>query len=697
MKPTKLRTFKRIVKALLIIVISLIIIVATGVTLFINLYPKEDLLDIITTGSESALHRKISIGDINYSVRGIVLNKVIIHDGPTAKDPIFAKSEEVNLQFSIFELIFQRKLTFDRIGLLNLSLNIIYDKDGKSNIGNFLRSIKTEKSTESPVTTDISSIYLQKARITLKNPPEILKPLEGRYIFTGTLSLNKNKRIDISNCSIVLPGKRGRVQPTVSIYPEKNFKITGGTLLKNVSLSWVYRWSKSKNKMPWDIVNGRVSKLQITRNFVKGHAKVTSSLTNYNKIVNANGSCHVNIRGRKINLDNIQGSIGETSFSLNSLILGFKGKLIKFKVTNINANVKDVLPILSFLPSQLSGKVAGNLYYQKEAFNGTLSLKNVALDAKNSLLTNVSTNITIKNNIFKKQNIPVFVNKNPCLVSIASTDPKLKKLFINLHSKKLVLNGLKLSGGKSNKEFKSKVEITGSVNIRELIYNKLKFSKFQAHYALRGASFNINGFSSQFLDGTLQGKGAINISRKPPQASIKFQFNNIKVQNIAGFTKKFKDRFFGSSYGTVALDFDIGENLEKSLYGKVEFNIRKGKLVNTGVQNGLGIFLSELKYKLRDLEFKRIYGNLTLKGKNYVVNSFIFNSQNIRLKIEGSLNKEFVARPLLINLEFNRRFIEDVPGPVALILSKYNTGNWYVIPFSCVGDITNSKNIKRMQ
>jgi hypothetical protein len=183
------------------------------------------------------------------------------------------------------------------------------------------------------------------------------------------------------------------------------------------------------------------------------------------------------------------------------------------------------------------------------------------------------------------------------------------------------------------------------------------------------------------------GKGSIDYSRNYPYLELSSSFSDIKMQNIANLSDKFKNRFFGIAAGNaeIGIKLDKDEDITKSLKGKIEFNVVKGKLVDTGIQNGLGIWLSGLKDKLKDLEFNKIY-----------INSFLFDGSDIRLKLDGFLTKKLEG-DIKINLEFNGDFIQDLPNPALIQLSKYKKGDWYHIPFHAKGDdITSGKNIKQV-
>ena len=65
--------------------------------------------------------------------------------------------------------------------------------------------------------------------------------------------------------------------------------------------------------------------------------------------------------------------------------------------------------------------------------------------------------------------------------------------------------------------------------------------------------------------------------------------------------------------------------------------------------------------------------------------------------MNGQIDSDLVAKNMSIKLEFNNHFIKDIPRPAVTVLSEYASGNWYIIPFSANGSITESKNIKMLK
>jgi hypothetical protein len=690
-RPTRIKLFRLIVVSLF----SVFVLLAAAAFLVIAFYPEKNLLENISTMAEGATGRKITIGHLNYGIRGVTLDRVSVYDGTGEKDPVIFTADEVSLMFSIRGLLLDRKLKVKRISLKNPSFTIEYDDKGVSNIERIIDSIKSRSGGTGPGAS-IERIYLANARISLRDSIPVLRPLEGQYTATAEVTIGDDKAVRVSNCSLRLPGTRGLLNPEVEItVKDSNFKIFGDVKLHNASLLWVYMWGTNVT-IPYDLINGTVTDLEITKDHVSGHAVATSTLRNSPRIVSADGKCFVNINKETVLLSGIKGGLNGSTFILQNLLFTFNGDIIHFGVTDMDVRVDDVRPLLPFLPEKLSGKVRGSISLAGGRYNSDMDLAGVSFDARNRLVTDLNARLSLRNNLYRIKDIPVRILDSPCTLSVANTDPGMKKIFVEISAEKMVLDEGMLAVSSTNEPVKVPIEVNGRIRIDDLVFNTVKLRKLDLNFTIHESAIDLHGFSTQFTGGAIRGKGSIDLDKMPPHASVSFQFDGIRIQNMDIVKEKLNERVFGLGRGKGQLNFNLDRTMTKSLGGRLEMQIDRGKLVDTGIQNGLGIFLSELKYKLNNLEFNTIYGNLTLEGDRVRANSIIFNSENVRLKVEGDFDKKLVARPLMINLEFNRHFIQDLPGPIALGLSKYLTGSWYVIPFSCIGDITDSKNIKRL-
>jgi len=687
-KPVRIKT----VKLVTVFFLSILIILSSATALFIHYFPEERILTYIQKKAESSLERKISIGGLEYSIRGIVLKNVILHTGPSPDDPVFASAGEIRFWLSLFSLV-HKQINLQNITVSGLRFNIIFDNKGVSNIEKISSDLNGTGS--SSYSAKISGIRFIRAEISLINAPDRLRPLEGTYGVNARVAITKDRQIAIDQCTVKLPGKRGSISTDLKISVKKrDFKITGDVDLSSVSLLWVYTWG-TRDTLPYNIVSGQVRDLSITRNAVSGNARLTSTLRNSDSILSADGGTVVDLKKRNVLLKNLNAGIGDSKLLINSFLFSFSGDILSFRTTGIDAQIKDIGPILKFIPAQLYGSVQGELSLEDKQYNGKLLLGNAGYDHENKTVSDLNAEISINDNIFRAADIPLKFQGQPALLSVASTDPSMKKLFVNLKMERINLKGTGATTAK--KPVSLPVDINGIISIGRVEYGRIGLSGVQLNYTAGGSVITIHRLSAAAFSGNLQGSGVIDLSAKPPLARFTVEFGNMKVQEIASMSDNFRQRLFGIASGSAQVTFHTGTEILNTMYGKVEFNINRGKLVNTGIQNGLGVFLSELKYKLRDLEFNRIYGNVDIRGREYTINSFIFNSQSIRLNIRGDMDNNLVAKPLYINLEFTGGFIQDLTPAFVFGLSKYLEGRWYTIPFIQRGDLTESGNLKLLR
>ena len=73
-----------LLKIIALTVIVSFLIIAASAALFLYFFPKEKLLGIITSEVEQSLKRKLSIGDLDYGLKGISIKNVTIYDGLAA-------------------------------------------------------------------------------------------------------------------------------------------------------------------------------------------------------------------------------------------------------------------------------------------------------------------------------------------------------------------------------------------------------------------------------------------------------------------------------------------------------------------------------------------------------------------------------------------------------------------------------------
>ncbi|MFH0975453.1 MAG: AsmA family protein [Spirochaetota bacterium] len=710
----------RFFKFALIISGTAILAISLSAFLVYHYFPKDKILSIIISSAEETLKRKIIIQEIDYGLQGITLKNIRIYNNLYTDDKIpdkdiLASVKEADIKFSLLPLL-KKEFIISGIVLNNFKIHIIYD-DGKSNLGKLLLDLKN--SSESGIKTKISIIKFKNAEITLKNPPDILKPLEGRYVFNGTVNIHVSDSFAVTDCIIILPEERGTIYSDkigVSVF-ENDFEVTGDCRLKKCSLLWVYKWVKDLS-LPFTNFTGNVTGLKITKDFVEGFAKGDSYLTN-SKIVNADGKCRVDLNKETVDLIKIRGEVEKSKFFINQIFFSFSSKikdsLIRFNITDIDSSLIDAKGLLTFLNSNilnnLYGWVTGNISCEYKNFSGNLNLKNVSYRSNGKNILTVTSDISIKNNIIYKEKIPVSVYDQPGLLSISTSGNNFQKIILNFNAREFTYVTEKEAGSKkSSSQFNIKSEVSGRIDIDNLNINKYNFSNASLNYSVINNRINLNQASIGFMGGNIKGNGYVDFSRNEPYMELNAGFQEIKVQNLANLNSELSGRFFGIAKGNTEIKFGVNKETGQFdlLKGKIEFNIDKGKLVNTGIQKGLGIWLSELKYKLSNIEFNKIYGNINAAGNNFYINSMLFNSPDIRLRMDGAFGKPAagttrIPGDMKIDLEFTDFFIQDIPNlPQAQLISKLlkipalkKRGDWYIMSFHDKGDdITDSNNIK---
>ncbi len=676
------------------IIIAAIACVSFALTAMVVYYyfPIENIKSIVARQAEASLARKVAIGHIRYGIRGIHLSDVIVFDGLTDKDPLFAKIAECRLGIHLRSLL-SLQMNFDFIDLERLSLDITF-KNGISNIERFI-----DDYNKTPTTTKIDMVRLSGAQLTLKNAPESLKPLSGTYRISSTIDISKKNIITASDTILHLPENRGVIKTermTIST-KEGVFLLTSNLILEKCALPWVYGW-KSGASLPFRTFDGTISDLTITTNDVKG--KVTGrSLLSSGKILAVDGFCTVTFAKKHTLITSTEASMGNSTASVKLLSIPSSGTIDRLVVQKFSANLEDLQPLMSILPATVRGNVSGSFSFENGVVNADVKISGGAIGADGKIARNINETIQIANNSFRKENIPIVLFDTPFVLSIATKGNRFNSFIVNAHAKEMTIyEEFSKSSGIDTPIAEIPVDITGNLSIDKLFFEKYAFTGLKASFISSRKQLSFDAFTAKCFGGEISGKSVIDFSKNAVDIEAAITFEKIKVQQIAESSEKIKNRFFGTAQGRSEFAFRAGKDGEamKTMKGKLEFTIANGKLMDTGLQNGLGAALSEMKYKLKDLEFSKISGNFSIAGSNYYVNQFEFIAPDVRLKLEGYFDKELDG-DMKLSLEFNINFIQDVPNPALLQLNKYKQGGWYIIPFAMKGNITKSENYRRLK
>ena len=694
----------RIAKYSAIVLFIVLILVAAFAAAFIYFFPKETLKSIIVQTLKDSLSRPVTIGAIDYSIRGIQITDLYIYDTDKEK-PFIAHSKDAAIRFQLTPLL-QKQFIINYIALNDAVIHILYYTENKQITSNIEKLLKELLSKEkSSITTQIKLLSLNNTTIILENPPENLKPLEGKYSIDTNIEINDDI-LELKNLSIILPQNRGKISGDCSITITSNYKIHGDFNLRDCNLLWVYSWRKNLSQiLPYRVFSGTIDNLNITKSAIQGTVTGSCKLSNNSMLNLSNAFTNINLHKGTVSLTNVKGKIDNSTFVINQLLFTFNGDINNIKVNDASITIQEIAPLLGNIDlSDIAGEIKGNFEYKNNIIDADVTLSNIVIGQKDTILSLKETSILIKNNQFKKDGIVATVYSVPCVLSVATADSSFEKFTVNIEADEVDLNKIiskqseKLEQPqKPKKEIHIPYELSGKCIIQKLYKDNLVIEKINCNYTMSKNIIALPSFSAKVFGGDVSGRSVITLSPDNPQITLVAKFNNVRLQNISSYLQEYENRIFGNISGQMQVTIVPKEPIIDRITGKVEVSIENGKLANTGLQNGLSIWLQDLKYKLSNLEFQKIYGNFNLNGPVITINSFIFNAPEIRLKLNGQYNRHDES-DVAISLEFSTNFIQDLPNPALLQLAKYKKGRWYIIPFTAQGkDIFEGKNIKQVQ
>ena len=172
-----------------VIPLAAILVVGAGsAAALFYFYPKDKVLTIVTSSAEKILKRKVTAGDIRYSLRGVKVSRVVILNSMDPADQPLIQVGSIGLKFNLLSLL-HNKFELSDLEINDLDLVISY-QDGKWNLQSLLDDIRSGKS-ESGVSTTLKTIGFENASIHLQSTPDFLRHLIGKYLWTGTVDITK--------------------------------------------------------------------------------------------------------------------------------------------------------------------------------------------------------------------------------------------------------------------------------------------------------------------------------------------------------------------------------------------------------------------------------------------------------------------------------------------------------------------------
>lgn len=700
-------------------IIPLVILVAVCVgsaSALFYFYPKDKVLAIVTSTAEKTLKRKVTAGDIRYSLGGVRLSNVVILNSMDPADSALIKIGRLGLRFDLWSIITSR-FEIKHLQIDDMDLVLSYDGT-KWNLEALLNDLKSDaaqkrkdrkqKKKSADTSSTLNTIGFDNASITLESSPAVIKPLVGKYRFNGIVDISSPDEVLVKKFLVELPERRGEIESAaVKIFPlDADFAVTGDVQLNGASMNWLYRWG-GLDFLPYSEVTGKINSLSVTSRGLSGNIIGTTRLKN-RAAVNLNGAFKAGFRPFSLTISDAAVTTGGSSVYLKVLTVG-RGTLPSFTAEKIDAQLEEIGPVIPFFPPVLYGHVEGNVVSDRLVFTGKITAKDVGVDREKKLVSGFSGTFDVTKNSFRAENIPVRIMSNDAVISAAAPEDFMKDIAVNLKIAYLDLspksaaeNGGKKTDSGTNGETASAPEsvsipalplrLRGAVEIGQLRKNGYDLRNIETVYECAGKKLSVPRYRFSMLDAQVTGSANVELSSSP-LVETKVSIDELKVQNISSIYKQFEGRIYGNAKARLSLSFRPAEkNAIDTVTGSCEFAVTGGKVANTGIQNALGIWLDSLKYKLKDLEFNTISGSVAVDRGNVDIKSLIFNSPDVRVMVDGEILKRTELSAKLV-LEFNSNFIQDIPNPaVALIqINGYKKGKWYTIPRQVKGNIPEGK------
>ena len=166
---------KRIFKIIVIRLLSLFVISAVGIFIFLRTFNVSRFKPQIIAAAQNALSRSVNFGDIALKIslrRGIQLRltDIAIGEHPVFGKENFLTAQEVNFGVSIKDFILKRQIRVLGIDCNSPKINIIRLKDGKINVQTF-GAVALAKGGQTTALRPVGQDKQQAAETPMKKPP----------------------------------------------------------------------------------------------------------------------------------------------------------------------------------------------------------------------------------------------------------------------------------------------------------------------------------------------------------------------------------------------------------------------------------------------------------------------------------------------------------------------------------------------
>ena len=631
---------------------------------FIKIYiTPERVKAFVVPAAESALNRKVDIGEIDINIfGGIGLKDFAIKEADRETD--FVKCEEFILKFKLLPLL-SKQVVIDEIRIVSPEIRVRRDKEGKFNfedIGKKEGTVVEEETPENkqgevtgvlPIALLVDSIVISDARfslVDLKNELPDIKTTTDINISiesAGTSKISTRGSIDLRLDEIVMRGEREGLIRDLKAAIEYNLQVDLETLdiqIKKADLEF--------QDIPLSIT-GSVSNLKDSPELDLAVSLPRLDIAKIQEVA----SPFVKIDG--------VGLSGGLSADMK-----LKGEPGKLESMEIIGNI--VLAKVGVSYEDINAQIDGEIKFSEELMNVRINTtvgKNTA-ELKGSI-----------RNYFKDQDIKM--------------DLYAKKLFIDelmpakaagpdAASSKSEPVKEKKAPRKEAEALKLKLKAEGTIKIDSAVYKGMTMSNFLMKYSFRDNKLKIPSLTANAGKGKFNLKSVLDLSKPGYRYDLSSNLDSLHAEEVVNaFFPKAKDTVFG------VLSFDLKlkgagtlpESIKKNLVVNSNFNIIDGKITNSEITKKLSGFMNI--GELETIHLRKANGKVNIKNRIAKLDS-IFISDDISMDPKGEIGLD-ESLDLEFDLKLSSRLTDKAMRNSGIAKFMKNEQGWGVIPLKISG------------
>ncbi len=707
---------RRLVRYLFITVFIFVFLSILTVLVLRLSYPPEKWQQLIRTELEKRLNSKVSFGDIDYSFTGgLYVKNFYLHDVPPEdkNDSVMFAAEKIFIRPQLLPLL-RREIHISSVALTNSSLNLKKDKTGAN--WQRLPFFKPQATQEHQATEqatkggwNFSIVTLPKVKIdSLK-----ITDYAGNVIIVRLANLSGNKQyIDFfldsafsqdtaelkANFSLLAPYELATLKSLPQSLRDRSIHFRG-------SLEF-HRFSSPLLPTGINFLNGKIKFANTAENTQLEIQNLTFKHNKLPAMATFNGK--VNLTGKTITATNSSLQMGQNIF-LKQLSFRYEDTIRSFE-----AEIDADLPSLATLLRKTgitSGKVLGTLQIKEQAVHANLQFQSVSLQLGNvKLIDNASFSAKMTDNRFEIPQTELNILGQILSFSL-SGNTKSQKWYLNyvIRANTLllpeILQRLRPTTNPSTEPMTTtdtdnrisatnqelpQVYVNGEVYVAKVKYDPIEWQDFHATTEFEPNLLRLKNLKAVFYSGQFTGNYQLALKEATHEFSI--NFSGLKPNQLFD-SANIKARWFTSLNGSLSGSM-IGRSsteFRQSLKARLRIESGSGRLVNSAMQQGFitGV-LGPLEDRLSAIEYRRAALEISAADDRLYIRQATFDSEDLALKIMGAAEWNSQA-DVVAELRFKDSFIRDVANPLQLGIDDVKRGDWYVLPFSCQGKLTDPR------